>query len=92
MARPASVKYPTREHIAVGSPAPRIWSVKTSDPAPVRGGGTPILGEGLALRALLPGDRERLFELTQDPEQRRFGSPAFVVVPASVEDLDPSPS
>jgi RimJ/RimL family protein N-acetyltransferase len=47
-----------------------------------------ILGEGLVIRALAPGDRERWLELLHDPEQRRFGSPAFVVRPGSVEELD----
>lgn len=60
----------------------------TPDPVPGPGDTAMILGEGLALRGLVPGDRERLLELMQEPEQRRF-SPAFVVPPASIEDLDP---
>ncbi len=47
-----------------------------------------ILGDGLGLRALVPADRERLLELAQEAEQRRFGSPAFVHPPTSVADLD----
>ncbi len=48
-----------------------------------------VLGEGLALRALVPEDRERMLELMLEPEQRRFGSPVFVPAPTGLEDLDP---
>ena len=47
-----------------------------------------ITGEGLLLRVPEAGDRERWLELVHDPEQRRFGTPAFVVLPTSVEELD----
>jgi RimJ/RimL family protein N-acetyltransferase len=47
-----------------------------------------ITGEGILLRLPLPGDRERWLELVHDPEQRRFGTPAFVTLPTTVEDLD----
>ncbi len=47
-----------------------------------------ILGEGLVLRLPARGDRERWLELVHDPEQRRFGTPAFVVLPRTVDELD----
>ncbi len=47
-----------------------------------------ILGEGICLRAARPTDRERWLELLHDPEQLRFGSPPFVVLPTTIEDLD----
>jgi RimJ/RimL family protein N-acetyltransferase len=47
-----------------------------------------IEGEGLVLRASLPGDRERMLELFHDPLELRFGMPAFVPVPQTLEDLD----
>ncbi len=51
--------------------------------------GTPtIQGEGIVLRVLQPADRERWLELCHDPAQLRFGSPAFVLLPETVADLD----
>ncbi len=47
-----------------------------------------ILGEGLDLRLPVRLDRQRWLELSQDADQLRFGSPAFVPIPSSVEDLD----
>lgn len=47
-----------------------------------------IRGEGLVLRLGTPGDRARWLELLQDPEQVRLGTPHFVRVPTTVEELD----
>lgn len=47
-----------------------------------------IVGEGLALRAPVAADRERWLELLHDPEQLRFGTPVFVPLPVTVEELD----
>jgi RimJ/RimL family protein N-acetyltransferase len=47
-----------------------------------------IVGEGLALRAPVAADRERWLELLHEPEQLRFGAPAFVSLPVTVEELD----
>ena len=47
-----------------------------------------IRGEGIGLRVPVPADRQRWLELAHDPEQRRFGTPAFISVPETVEDLD----
>lgn len=47
-----------------------------------------IAGEGLVLRAAAPGDRERWLELFSDPMELRFGLPAFVPVPRTLEELD----
>jgi RimJ/RimL family protein N-acetyltransferase len=47
-----------------------------------------IAGEGLVLRAAVPGDRERWLELFCDPMELRFGLPAFVPVPRTLEELD----
>ena len=47
-----------------------------------------ILGEGLALRLSEESDRERWLELIHDPEQLRFGMPAVIPLPETVEDLD----
>lgn len=48
----------------------------------------PIRGDGVLLRLLEPPDRERWLELLHDPEQLRFGTPAVVPVPETLEDLD----
>lgn len=47
-----------------------------------------IIGEGLVLRPPIREDRERWLELMQDPAQLTHGSPAFVKLPKTVEDLD----
>jgi RimJ/RimL family protein N-acetyltransferase len=47
-----------------------------------------IAGDDLLLRAPVRDDRERWFELLHDPEQLRFGMPAFVPLPESASDLD----
>jgi RimJ/RimL family protein N-acetyltransferase len=47
-----------------------------------------IVGEGLVLRPAQSGDLERWLELFQDPLELRFGLPAFVPLPQTVEDLD----
>lgn len=47
-----------------------------------------ILGEGLVLRVPVRADRSRWLVMARDPDQLRFGSPAFVAVPETVEDLD----
>ncbi len=47
-----------------------------------------IRGEGIGLRAPVPGDRVRWLELLHDPEQRRFGTPFFVRLPETVDQLD----
>lgn len=47
-----------------------------------------ITGEGLHLRVPVPGDRDRWLELLHDPDQLRYGSPAFVTPPESVDQLD----
>lgn len=45
-------------------------------------------GEGLVLRAPVPGDRPRMLEQAHDPVQLRHGQPAGVPVPAVLADLD----
>lgn len=47
-----------------------------------------VAGQGLALRPPGPEDRTRWLELLTDPAQLRFGMPADLPVPRSVEDLD----
>jgi RimJ/RimL family protein N-acetyltransferase len=47
-----------------------------------------IVGEDLALRPPVAGDRERWLGLLHEPEQLRFGTPVFVPLPATVEELD----
>jgi RimJ/RimL family protein N-acetyltransferase len=47
-----------------------------------------IVGEGLALRLPQESDRERWLELLHDREQLRFGMPAVIPLPETVEDLD----
>jgi len=47
-----------------------------------------IRGDGLSLRVPVAGDRERWLELLHDPEQLRYGMPAFVPVADSFEQLD----
>ena len=47
-----------------------------------------IRGEGIGLRVPVPADRQRWLELLHDPQQRRFGTPAFISVPETVEELD----
>ena len=47
-----------------------------------------ITGEGLVLRVPVPADRQRWLELFHDPENQRFGMPAFVPVPETFEQLD----
>ncbi len=47
-----------------------------------------ILGEGIGLRLPRPTDGERWLELFSDPEQLRFGIPAVVAVPATLEEID----
>lgn len=47
-----------------------------------------VSGEGLVLRAAVADDRERWLELMADPMELRFGVPAFVPLPHSLEDLD----
>jgi len=56
---------------------------------PDRGGNrAPITGEGLVLRVPVSADRARWLELLHDRDQLRFGMPAFVPLPESVEELD----
>lgn len=50
--------------------------------------GDVVQGEGLLLRALAPGDRDRVLELAQDPLQRAFGIPAGVPLLANLEQVD----
>ena len=50
--------------------------------------GGPITGEGVLLRAAVPGDRERWLELFHEPMQLRYGLPADIPVPRALEDLD----
>lgn len=45
-------------------------------------------GEGLLLRALAPGDRERVLELARDPLQLALGVPAGVPLLGSLEQVD----
>ncbi len=47
-----------------------------------------IPGDGIDLRLPTSADRERWFELIHDPDELRFGLPAFVPVPETVESLD----
>ena len=47
-----------------------------------------ILGEGLGLRVPEPADRERWLVPFHDEDQLRFGTPAVIPVPATVDDLD----
>ena len=50
-------------------------------------------GEGLLLRSPVGADRERWLELYRDPDELRYGLPAGLPVPGSLEALDPeSPS
>ncbi|GAB3992297.1 GNAT family N-acetyltransferase [Nocardioides marmoraquaticus] len=51
-------------------------------------GGFPAQGEGLVLRALAPGDRDRVLELAHDPLQLALGVPAGVPVPGDLEQVD----
>lgn len=44
-------------------------------------------GTGLRLRPLRVADADRVLETLHDPDQRRWGSPAFVEVPATTDDL-----
>lgn len=46
-------------------------------------------GTGIRLRPLDEGDGPRMLAMLRDPEQRRWGSPAFVPVPDDVADLTP---
>jgi RimJ/RimL family protein N-acetyltransferase len=46
-----------------------------------------ILGEGVELRLPSRSDCQRWFELIHDPEELRFGLPAFVPVPETVDSL-----
>jgi RimJ/RimL family protein N-acetyltransferase len=48
----------------------------------------PIVGEGLLLRLPESSDAGRWLELAHDPEQRRFGTPAVVRIPETVDDID----
>ncbi len=47
-----------------------------------------IPGDGIDLRVPTSSDRQRWFELMHDPDELRFGLPAFVPVPETVESLD----
>ena len=47
-----------------------------------------IRGEGIGLRVPVPADRERWLELLHDPEQTRFGTPVFITLPETVDELD----
>ncbi len=47
-----------------------------------------ITGDGLVLRVPVSSDRERWLELLHDRDELRFGIPAFVPLPESVEQLD----
>ena len=47
-----------------------------------------IRGEGIDLRLPTSADRERWFELINDPDELRFGVPAFVSLPETAESLD----
>jgi RimJ/RimL family protein N-acetyltransferase len=44
--------------------------------------------DGIDLRLPTSADRQRWFELIHDPDELRFGLPAFVPVPQTVESLD----
>ena len=46
-----------------------------------------ISGDGIVLRPPSHADARRWFELFRDPEELRFGLPAFVTLPAIVEEL-----
>lgn len=48
-----------------------------------------ILGEGLVLRPPLRSDRPRWLELLHESENLRLGTPVFVTLPTTVEELDP---
>jgi RimJ/RimL family protein N-acetyltransferase len=48
-----------------------------------------ILGEGLALRPPTSGDRQRWLELLHEPHNLDLGTPVFVTLPTTVEELDP---
>ena len=47
-----------------------------------------ITGDGIELRLPTAADRQRWFELIHDPDELRFGLPAFVPLPETVESLD----
>jgi RimJ/RimL family protein N-acetyltransferase len=47
-----------------------------------------ISGEGIGLRAAVASDRERWLELFGDADELRYGVPAVVTLPQTVEDLD----
>ena len=47
-----------------------------------------IRGEGIGLRVPVPADRERWLEMLHDSEQTRFGSPVFVKLPETIDELD----
>lgn len=47
-----------------------------------------IRGEGIGLRVPVPADRERWLEMLHDSEQKRFGTPVFVKLPDTIDDLD----
>jgi len=47
-----------------------------------------ITGHDLHLRVPHPSDRERWLELLHDRDQLRFGMPAFIPLPESVDELD----
>ena len=42
---------------------------------------------GLLLRPAVDGDVERWWQLLRDPEQQRYGAPAFVTLPTGPEGL-----
>lgn len=48
-----------------------------------------VTGEGLVLRPPAVGDLDRWFDLYRDPEELRFGTPSVVVLPTSVQQLEP---
>jgi RimJ/RimL family protein N-acetyltransferase len=47
-----------------------------------------ILGEGLTLRPPTSGDRKRWLELLHESDNLRFGTPVFITLPTTVEELD----
>lgn len=47
-----------------------------------------VRGGGLLLRPVGPGDLERWMDLYRDHDEVRFGTPAFVVLPTSVQQLE----
>ncbi|ROR90193.1 GNAT family N-acetyltransferase [Nocardioides aurantiacus] len=48
-----------------------------------------VTGEGLVLRPAHHDDLQRWFELYEDPDEQRYGTPTFVVLPTSVQQLEP---